>query len=137
MVTAKNIVNLALILVKMQYRDPVTGELKNANIPYDSRGLPVFDDVTKYTTRIDSTKSYEAQMRQATRDLRDAINAGHVDKSQFTSEQLRDIQAGKREIEHFTWHHNAQSAPNNMQLVPRAIHEEVKHIGQGTLNQGR
>lgn len=31
----------------MTYKDPVSGESVKANIPYDSRGLPVFDDVSK------------------------------------------------------------------------------------------
>ena len=65
--------------VQIRYTDPVTGTVKDANIPYDSRGLPVFDDVAAYTTKIDSSKSYSAQMSQATRDLRDAINSGKVD----------------------------------------------------------
>ena len=30
--------------------------------------------------------------------------------------------------EEYTWHHNAQSAPNNMQLVPENIHNIQLHI---------
>ncbi|MFC0971046.1 HNH endonuclease [Pasteurella multocida] len=36
-----------------------------------------------------------------------------------------------------TWHHNAQSAPNNMQLIPTNVHEAVKHVGEGSLSEGR
>ncbi|ARB76678.1 TPA: HNH endonuclease [Pasteurella multocida] len=36
-----------------------------------------------------------------------------------------------------TWHHNAQSAPNNMQLVPTHIHKAVEHIGESSLSEGR
>jgi filamentous hemagglutinin len=123
--------------VQIRYIDPVTGAVKDANIPYDSRGLPIFDDVAAYTTRIDPTKSYTAQMSQATRDLRDAINSGKVDAGQFTQAQLNDIQAGKGTITDFRWHHNSQSAPNNMQLIPKNVHEAVSHVGQGALIGGR
>lgn len=30
-----------------------------ANIPYDKRGLPIFDDVSKFTTKIEKPKNYE------------------------------------------------------------------------------
>ncbi len=120
--------------VKVGYTDPKTGEEVSANIPYNDRGLPVFDDVSKYTTDIDMSKNYDGQMRQATRDLRDAINSGKVDASQFTPEQLRNIQAGNKTIKGYTWHHNADS--HNMQLIPRAVHDAASHIGQGSLNQG-
>lgn len=123
--------------MQIRYTDPLTGTVKDANIPYDSRGLPIFDDVAAYTTRIDPTKSYDAQMRQATRDLRDAINSGKVDVGQFTSTQLSDIQKGNKTISEYTWHHNSQSAPNNLQLIPEIIHKEISHIGQGALSKGK
>lgn len=99
--------------------------------------MPVFDDVATYTTRIDATKSYSAQMSQATRDLRDAINSGKVDAGQFTEMQLQKIESGAGKIPGYTWHHNAQSAPNNMQLVPQSVHKAVEHIGQGALSGGK
>ncbi len=74
-------------------------------------------------------------MRQATRDLRDAINSGKVDSSQYTPRQLQQIQTGSSTIENFTWHHNADSG--NMQLIPKDVHSAVRHTGQGALNQGK
>lgn len=123
--------------VIVTYKDPVSGESVKANIPYDSRGLPVFDDVSKYTTEIDGSVPYEQQFGKATRDLRDAINSGKVDPAQFTPKRLEAIQAGARRIPDYTWHHNAQSAPNNMQLVPDKVHEPVLHLGQGSLSKGK
>jgi filamentous hemagglutinin len=121
--------------IQMKFNDPVTGELKSANIPYNKRGLPVFDDHTKFTTTIDHSKKYDSQFTQATRDLRDAIKVGKVDSNQFNAEQLQDIKSGERVIEGFTWHHNADTG--NMQLVPFDIHDTVKHIGQKSLSEGR
>ncbi|HDR1596757.1 TPA: HNH endonuclease, partial [Pasteurella multocida] len=109
-----------------------------ANIPYDKRGLPIFDDVSKFTTKIEKPKNYQemnsesrriAEMKSATFALKQAIERGEVNKNQFTYKQLQDIYAGKLQIDQLTWHHNAQSSPNNMQLVPRNIHSAVKHIG--------
>ncbi|WP_414017297.1 HNH endonuclease [Aliarcobacter butzleri] len=42
---------------------------------------------------------------------------------------------GNRTITGYTWHHNADS--NNMQLIPKEVHEAVKHIGQGSLSKGK
>ncbi|MGC6375466.1 HNH endonuclease, partial [Pasteurella multocida] len=117
-----------------------------ANIPYDKRGLPIFDDVSKFTTKIEKPSNYqnmsnnkrrEAEMRNATQALKRAIDSGVIDKNQFTQKQLNDINRGNKHIDGFTWHHNAQSAPNNMQLVPTHIHKAVEHIGEGSLSEGR
>ena len=45
--------------------------------------------------------------------------------------------AGRKTINGYIWHHNAQSAPNNMQLVPLEIHDAVRHTGQNALKKGR
>ena len=77
-----------------------------------------------------------AEMRAATRQLRDDIESGKVDASQFTEQQLNDIKSGKQSIDGYTWHHNGQSAPNNMQLVPDKIHnEQVPHTGEGSMSR--
>jgi len=40
-------------------------------------------------------------------------------------------------VDDHTWHHNAQSSPNNMQLVPESIHNgTVPHTGQVSLSKG-
>jgi filamentous hemagglutinin len=120
--------------VRIKFDDPVTGIPTSANIPYNNRGLPVFDDHAKYTTNIDKTKSYDAQFSQATRDLRDGINSGQVNASQFTALQLKQITSGKPKIKDFTWHHNADSG--NMQLIPTSVHDAAKQIGQKALDKG-
>jgi hypothetical protein len=43
----------------------------------------------------------------------------------------------KSEADEGTWHHNAQGSPNNMQLIPEAVHNPVSHLGQGSLNKGK
>ena len=129
--------NLSGKSVRVDYKDPVSGKSLVANIAYDSRGLPIFDNVAKFTTRLDTSLSTTGQMRAATRSLRDAIEKGAIPKSNFTSTQLEDIMAGKRTINGYIWHHNAQSAPNNMQLVPLEIHDAVRHTGQNALKKGR
>lgn len=123
--------------VKVEYKDPLTDVTKDANIPYDSRGLPIFDDHAKYTTKIDTSVSYRRQMSQATKDLRDAINAGKISTESFTPTQLKQIKAGSGQIDGYTWHHNAQSSPNNMQLIPEDVHNAALHIGQGSLSEGK
>jgi filamentous hemagglutinin len=121
--------------VRVQFNDPVTGQSKTANIPYNNRDLPIFDDHVKYTTNIDHSLNYKGQMRQATRDLREGISNGRVDKNKFTPQQLNQIKSGSSTIKDFTWHHNADSG--NMQLIPKNVHDAVRHIGQGSLSQGK
>ncbi len=126
------------------YKDPVSGEIRKANIPYNNRGLPIFDDIAKHTTTIKKPKGWQsmkpksvaqAEMRNATRDLREYLKKYPKEKNKFTTEQLSDIRKGNHKIEGYTWHHNADS--NNMQLVPEDIHRAVKHIGEATLKEGR
>ncbi|QSZ39924.1 large exoprotein involved in heme utilizationor adhesion [Actinobacillus pleuropneumoniae] len=117
-----------------------------ANIAYDTRGLPVFDDVATFTTKIEKPKNYqnlsskvrrELEMKNATLALKQEIEQGKVNKNLFTQRQLEDIYSGKAQIDKYTWHHNAQSSPNNMQLLPTNIHDAVKHIGEASLSEGR
>ena len=118
------------------------------HIPYDTRVLPIFDDVAVYTTTIKKPANAaslsekarrSAEMRAATRQLRDDIDSGKVDAGLFTQDQLNDIAKGKAEIKNLTWHHNAQSSPKNMQLVPRNIHNAneggIPHSGEGSMNR--
>ena len=123
------------------------GSIKN--IPYDNRGLLVFDDASTYTTNITKPTGHgnmtpkarrSAEMRAASRQLREDINNGKADGSQFTEIQMQAINEGKDKIPDFTWHHNAQSTPNNMQLVPEDIHNSkdgkgVPHTGEGSINK--
>lgn len=45
--------------------------------------------------------------------------------------QLSDIMAEAERIKGFTWHHHQEIG--KMQLVPRDIHEWIKHIGGNKL----
>ncbi|KXO87396.1 hemagglutinin [Acinetobacter venetianus] len=109
---------------------------KVVNIAYDSRGLPIFDDVAKFSTKITDHKTENTQFKYASLSLWEAIQKGQIDPKQFTNQQLKQIQTGAPKITGYTWHHNAQSAPNNMQLVSEVVHNAVKHIGQDSLKKG-
>ena len=71
-------------------------------------------------------------MRMATRQLREDIKAGRVDKNLFTEEQLIYIKNGEARIPDYTWHHDG-SVKGRMQLVPREIHEAIKHQGGNSM----
>lgn len=125
--------------VKVTYIDITPTGVKTtkvANIAYDQRGLPIFDNVAKFTTQITDHKSESTQFKYATLSLWDAIQKGQVNSSQFTTQQLNQIKAGNSKIMGYTWHHNAQSSPNNMQLISESVHNAVKHVGQDSLKQG-
>lgn len=121
--------------VKVDYQSPLTGEPLQANIPYNQRGLPIFDDVAQYSTNIDKAASYRAQMQKATTEIRDGISAGRIDPRQFSREQLIDIQSGSAKIKNFTWHHDADN--NSLQLIPAKVHKAVSHIGEAALKEGK
>jgi len=114
--------------------NPETQETLVQRITFDQRGFPVFDPYVKVETRIGgdlANMSRKAHMRAATRQLREDIKAGRVDKNKFTDIELSDIIAGKDKIGTSTWHHHQETG--RMQLVPEDIHEWVKHIGGNNL----
>lgn len=103
-------------------------------IVFDNRGFPIFDDVAEFETRITLTPGKaDADMRAATRKLREEINSGRIDADGFSAEQLKAIQGGKERIPGLTWHHHQDRG--RMQLIDRDIHGEVKHIGSVGLNK--
>ncbi|WP_430511450.1 HNH endonuclease [Pannonibacter phragmitetus] len=114
-------------------RHPVTG------IVFDQRGFPIFDDVAKYDTRLPSVEfkaaSYQSQMRMATRDLRDQIDANPQLRAQFNADQIDAIKSGSSKIPGYTWHHHQDSA--RMQLVPSDLHSRTGHIGSESMSQGK
>jgi hypothetical protein len=82
-------------------------------VVFDPRGFPIFDDVAAFETRLPQSvasvmKRRRTHFEAATRDLADSIRRGQVPGSQFTSEQLRAIMAGRAKIPGFTWHHHQQ-----------------------------
>gem|GEM_PF-3564045 len=112
-----------------------SGGTKTISVPFDDRGLPIFDKHAVVETRISgdlSSMAGDAHKRMATRQLREDIKAGRVSKNLFTEEQLKQINAGSKAIDGFTWHHDG-SVQGRMQLVPREIHERVKHQGGNTM----
>jgi hypothetical protein len=119
---------------------------KKTGIIFDNRGFPIFDKHTVFDTKIsiDIVQKYDTSkmnlpikkakniasdnhMRAATRDLREKIKQGVVDKNKFTSEQLDKIIKGKASISELTWHHHQDTG--RMQLVPRNLHDQVGHVG--------
>jgi hypothetical protein len=118
----------------------------NSGIVYDQKGFPIFDDIAVYDTKIsfDLVKKYDpskvdlstqqakktvsdAHMRAATRDLREKINKGIIDRNQFTQKQLEAIYSGKGQIPEFTWHHHQDTG--RMQLIREEIHNKTGHVG--------
>jgi hypothetical protein len=101
------------------------------DIPFDTRGFPIFDKHVIYDTRIPSEvysiKNSELHMRAATRDLRDKIQMGKINKNIFTEEQLRDIFAGDKKIYGYTWHHHQDTG--RMQLITEEAHNTTGHVG--------
>lgn len=68
-----------------------------------------------FTTKLDDTKSYVGQMKQALKDMWNVIKDDLAARNKFTDKQLKALEAGREKISGYTWHHNSQSAPNNMQ----------------------
>ncbi|MFC6205078.1 HNH endonuclease [Psychrobacter urativorans] len=66
-------------------------------------------------------------------------NGWATNTDKFTEQQLKDMRSSKKKMERYTWHHNAQSSPNNMQLVPKLMHSnsKVPHTGQNSLIKGK
>ncbi|QNR97485.1 hemagglutinin repeat-containing protein [Stenotrophomonas sp. 169] len=111
---------------------PVTG------VVFDSRGFPIFDDITAFDVKIPPQKflsaSYENQMRLATQELAGAIQAGAVKVAGFTPRQLEQIRSGSKKIEGYTWHHHQESG--RMQLVPEIVHQKTGHVGGEAIGSG-
>ena len=91
-----------------------------ADVVFDSKGFPIFEKHLKYDTKISRDVSIvdnpASHMRAATRDLRDQIQLGYVDKELFNTAQLKDIYSGKSKIKGYTWHHHQDTG--RMQLIP-------------------
>ena len=109
----------------------------HAPIVFDYRGLPIFDDVAMYDTRLNASQfrnaSYQRQMQMASLDLQQSIRRGEVPASHFTPEQLSAIERGAAKIPGYTWHHHQDYG--RMQLVPAVIHSAVGHIGGNSISK--
>ncbi|CAO1295824.1 unnamed protein product [Diamesa hyperborea] len=119
--------------------DLVTKIVKeDLRITFNKKGFPIFDDVNKVELRMPTDEfrklNHDKQMVESTKKLALMIKNGEIPKSQFTKIQLDDIYAGKKTISGFIWHHHEDTG--RMQLVPRDIHEKVRHIGWEALEKG-
>ncbi|MFA2546161.1 HNH endonuclease [Bacillus cereus] len=72
----------------------------------------------------------EAQFKECTRKLKEAIDSGKISKELFSPGQLAQINAGKARIKGLTWHHH--QVPDKMQLVISKVHK-VNHLGGNKL----
>ena len=114
-------------------------------VPFDFRGYPIFDNFVAFDTRIPA--SIRARSRRtphfiaATEQLTEAIRRGEVPRGNFTPQQCAAIRNPRSlryrgRIPEFTWHHH-QDGGGRMQLVPRDIHEAVRHVGDMAMRRGR
>lgn len=108
-------------------------------IVFDHRGYPIFDDIAAIDLHISDhgvrNSSGPGQMREATRQLRDMIAADPSLATRFDANQLAAINSGLAQIPGYTWHHHQDVG--RMQLVPRDVHDAVKHIGGTAMWRGR
>jgi hypothetical protein len=117
----------------------LNGRHPESRVVYDQRGFPDFTPHMKYETQLTQRdfvgKPRKSHMRQATRQLRSDIQNGKVDPSQFSTQQLRDINGGKAKIHEFTWHHNERGG--RMQLVKEEPHKHSDHVGSIGLGKNK
>lgn len=114
--------------------DEVTGKPIVKHIPFNERGMPVFDDVAKVETRITGDLAHmksEAHKVAATRQLKADIEAGKIDRKLFSDLEMKQIDAEKAKIGKWTWHHHEDRG--RMQLVPEDIHGDIGHVGGNKL----
>jgi filamentous hemagglutinin len=103
-------------------------------VVFDQRGFPIFDPYVKLETRISGNlagMSSRQHMEAATRQLKNDIAVGRVDRNLFTKAQLDKIEDEARKIPGYTWHHHQETG--RMQLVPEDLHEWMGHIGGNKL----
>jgi hypothetical protein len=117
----------------------LAGQRHEKGIVFDQRGFPIFNDSAVADLMLPASAvasgNYTGQMRAATRQLRDLLEANPAMRSQFTVTQLRAIRGGRAQIPGYTWHHHQDIG--RMQLVPSGPHSKVGHIGGFEMWYGR
>ena len=102
-----------------------------SDVVFNMKGLPIFDDIAVFETKISSIKSSidnaSLHKRAATQELRKAISDGIVSPELFTQQQLAAIQQGKPSIPQLRWHHHQDIG--RMQLISDKVHDNTGHIG--------
>ena len=123
----------------VEYICPQTGKVKNANVAYNNKKLPVFDDYAVFTAKFNPQTSYNQklspetihrnQMVDATKELSAYLKEYPRYAQNYRPDQLKAIHKYAHKIPGLTWHHNGESKPRNMQLLPENLHDIVKHNG--------
>lgn len=109
-----------------------------SGVPFDRDGFPVFDstfDATIPANLRGPTITDGAQFRDATRQLRQAIEQNPALRQNFTQAQLDAIAQGAEQIPGFTWHHYQDGV--TLQLVDELTHAITGHTGSRYLTGGR
>ena len=99
-------------------------------ITFDQRGYPIFDDHVRYQTILSEQTckmTEQTHKTAATKNLWQSIQNGEASSAGFTEKQILAIQKGNGQIPGYTWHHHQETG--RMQLLPRDIHDKVKHAG--------
>ncbi|MGC5326445.1 HNH endonuclease [Brevibacillus sp. SYSU BS000544] len=100
------------------------------DVEFDIIGFPIFDKYSKYELQLEAKNfklDRDDHFKICTQKLKESIERGEIDKSNFTSEQLSDIEKGASKISGLTWHHH--QIEGKMQLVDEDYHDEAKHTG--------
>lgn len=123
-----------------ELRQRRAGTTSNAGIPYDNNGFPIFDSLHDFTLPSDlrgATITDDAQMRAATRNLREALanDPNLAEKLGLTDAQKQAIKSGLARIPDLTWHHNQDGV--TLELVNRAQHRGTPHSGGRQMTGGR
>lgn len=125
-------------------RSDLEGKESENGVPYERKTIeingvkiegvfPVFDSVFDTELAPDNltTKAYA---KECNAKLKEAIEKDPELRSQFTEEQLNDIEEGRTPTG-YVWHHNEE--PGKMQLVQREDHDKVlggaAHTGGNSL----
>ncbi|WP_446499908.1 HNH endonuclease [Listeria newyorkensis] len=96
-------------------------------VKFDAKGFPIFSKKAQMTLPNSLLKSSNTkQFKEANAYLKKKINSGEISKSNFTANQLKDIQNGFTPRS-MTWHHHQDRG--KMQLVDTAIHKATGHTG--------
>jgi filamentous hemagglutinin len=102
-----------------------------SGVVFDRRGLPIYDDVAVFDTRIPpeavAATSRRSHFQAATKQLDEAIRGGQINASRFTEDQLAAISKHQSEIPEYTGHHHQDRG--RMQLVPQSLHKDTGHVG--------
>ena len=111
--------------------DEITGEQITKHIPFNARGLPVFDDICvcdlKLPESIAKVQDRKIHFKEATRQLKGLIENGNIDGKLFSAEQLDCIKDCRPVIPGFTWHHHENFG--RLQLVSKEVHKDIGHFG--------